>query len=226
MSLILLIDTCGDNAFLCVCREGIIIAKQDNAQQNQHASFIHIAIDNLFKTSGLNLKDIDAVAVVNGPGSYTGLRVGLSSAKGICYALNKPLILLNTLFVMAMAMKNEYRRNNALKGNEIFCPLIDARRMEVYTCMYNNDLNEELQQTNLIVEENTFDHYLQYHFMVFGGNGSLKVENILSNNNCIYYPQLDYSREASIVAENRFNSQQFDSLAYSEPFYLKEFYSK
>ena len=127
---------------------------------------------------------------------------------------------------MAMAMKNEYGKNNAFKGNEIFCPLIDARRMEVYTGIYDNDLNEILQQTNLIIEEKTFDHYLVNHFMVFCGNGSLKVENILTNNNCIYYPRLDYSQEALKVAEKRFDSQDFDSLAYSDPFYLKEFYSK
>ena len=226
MSLILIIDTCGDNAFVCLSSKGSIIAKQDNSIQNQHASFIHPAIELLFKNAAVSLQDIDAVAVVNGPGSYTGLRVGLSSAKGICYSINKPLILINTLYVMAMALRNNFVNNNASKGNELFCPLIDARRMEVYTGIYDINLKEILQQTNLIIDKDSFSNYTTDHLIVFGGSGSLKVMNCVDNKNCLFPNPADYSQEACLIASERYKNNEFDSLIYSEPFYLKEFYSK
>jgi len=226
MSLILIIDTCGDNAFVCLSREGNIIAKQENTIQNQHAAFVHPAIEILFKNTNVSIQDIDAVAVVNGPGSYTGLRVGLSSAKGICYSINKPLILINTLYLMAMELRNHYLKNNIANGNELFCPLIDARRMEVYTGIYDIDLKEVLQDTNLIIDKESFSNYSTNHLMVFGGSGSLKVMNCIDNKNCLYPDSSDYAEEACWIASERYKNNEFDSLIYSEPFYLKEFYSK
>ena len=226
MSLILIIDTCGDNAFVCLSREGIIVAKQENTIQNQHAAFIHPAIETLCKYTKISIHDIDAVAVVNGPGSYTGLRVGLSSAKGICFSINKPLILINTLYIIALALRNNFIDNNIAIGNELFCPLIDARRMEVYTGIYDIDLKEVIQNTNLIIDKDSFSNYFSDHLMVFGGTGSLKVMNCIDNKNCLFPVNSNYAQEACSIANDRYKNNEFDSLIYSEPFYLKEFYSK
>ena len=226
MSLILIIDTSGENAFVCLSKEGILIAKKESMQQNQHASFVHIAIAELFNDVDFKLDNIDAIAVVNGPGSYTGLRVGLATAKGICFALNKPLILINTLFIMATAIRNLYVKNKEKKGNELFCPLIDARRAEVFTAIYNMDLSVVLNNTNLIIEENSFAEYLTNNFIVFGGNACNKVEQILTTDNASYYQSVNYINEACTEADKQFRDNNFDSLIYSEPFYLKEFYSK
>ena len=225
MSLILVIDTSGENAFVCLSKEGRILAIQESREQNQHASFIHVAIANLFNGQLYTLENIDAVAVVNGPGSYTGLRVGLSTAKGLCFALQKPLILLNTLKMMAIAIRNNYVANNEEKGNELYCPLIDARRAEVFTGMYDAALLEVLTNNNLIIDENSFGEYTDNHFIAFGGNACNKVEKVLINKNCTYYPVLNYNKEACEEAEKQFINNSFDSLAYSEPYYLKEFYS-
>ncbi len=225
MSLILIIDTSGENAFVCLSEEGKLIAKKESMHQNQHASFVHVAIAELFINTAFKLDNIDAIAVVNGPGSYTGLRVGLATAKGICFALNKPLILINTLFIMAAAIRNWYVKSTEIKGNELFCPLIDARRAEVFTGMYNIDLNLVLNNTNLVIEENSFADYFTNHFIVFGGNACIKVEQILAADNASYCQSVSYINEACTEAEIQFRDNNFDSLIYSEPFYLKEFYS-
>jgi len=225
MSLILVIDTSGENAFVCLSEDSKLLCIQESTEQIQHASFIHVAIGNLLNGLPVSLDTIDAIAVVNGPGSYTGLRVGLSTAKGLCFALQKPLILLNTLKMMAIALRNKYHLHNELKGNELFCPLIDARRSEVFTGIYDINVEMVLQNTNLIMEENSFSEYSSNHIIVFGGNACNKVENILNNKNYSYYPSLNYSKIACEEAEKQFSIKNFDSLIYSEPFYLKEFYS-
>ncbi|MEI6184685.1 MAG: tRNA (adenosine(37)-N6)-threonylcarbamoyltransferase complex dimerization subunit type 1 TsaB [Bacteroidota bacterium] len=225
MSLILIIDTSGENAFVCLSKEGNLIAKKESMQQNQHASFVHVAIAELFNDVDFKLNNIDAVAVVNGPGSYTGLRVGLATAKGICFALNKPIILINTLYIMATAIRNLYVENNEIKGNELFCPLIDARRAEVFTGIYDIDLKVVMNNTNLIIEQNSFADYLSNHFIAFGGNACNKVEQILNTPNASYYQSISYIQEACKEADKQFKDNNFDSLIYSEPFYLKEFYS-
>lgn len=225
MSLILVIDTSGENAFVCLSAEGKLLAIQESREQNQHASFIHVAITDLFKGLPISLEKIDAVSVVNGPGSYTGLRVGLSTAKGLCFALQKPLILLNTLKMMAKCIRNNYMATNDQKGNELFCPLIDARRAEVFTGIYNTEIEEVLSNTNLIIDESTFGEYADNHLIIFGGNACTKVEKVLQNKNCIYFPHLSYSKEACVEAEILFENKEFASLIYAEPYYLKEFYT-
>ena len=127
---------------------------------------------------------------------------------------------------MALALKNEYLKNNIPNGNELFCPLIDARRMEVYTAIYDIHLENILQQTNLIIDNDSFSNYTTEHLIVFGGSGSLKVMNCIDNKNCLYPDNSDYSKEACCIATERYKNNEFDALIYSEPYYLKEFYSK
>src|SRR5205814_5136447 len=145
MALIFNIDTALEIASLGLAEDGIMIQSIENDQQKDHAAWIHVAIKNLFEKTGKTIDQLDAVAVSNGPGSYTGLRVGLSTAKGLCYALNIPLITVGTLQVMALnavqalaksdLQSADHGGENEL-GDILFCPMIDARRMEVFTAVY------------------------------------------------------------------------------------------
>ena len=222
MSVILIIDTSNETAFVGISKDGIVLSKQINTEQNKHAAFVHIAIQEACKTAGVSLKDIDAVAVVNGPGSYTGLRVGLSTAKGLCFTLNKPLILLNTLFMMAASIKNHYLLTETRNDNKVlFCPLIDARRMEVFTAIYDFELKEVVAPMAMIIEETSFQSYLKDYLVAFGGNGCIKVEQMIQQDNTTYYEKPDYISEAAHFSEKAFKNKIFDDLIYSEPYYLK-----
>lgn len=220
MALILNIDTATNKAAVGFADETNIIAAQTSEDQKNHAAFVQSAINEIVKAHQLRLQDIDAVAVVNGPGSYTGLRVGLASAKGLCYALGKPLILLNTLEVMALASINQYRDEDTLH-----CPMIDARRMEVFTAVYNSELTALLDPQPMILTINSFNNFLQYEKVVFSGSGHRKFESIIQNSNAVF-SQVDYTIEqANSLAQRAFNTKKFADLAYSEPFYLKNFFS-
>lgn len=163
------------------------------------------------------MKDINAVAVSNGPGSYTGLRIGLSAAKGLCYALQIPLITIGTLQMMAQAAKNS-------EAN-LFCPMIDARRMEVFTALYDSEGNEVMKPAALILDENSFAEELKESRILFFGNGAGKFKDICSNSNAIFK---DIEAEASHLAkisQQKFTAGDFAALAYSEPYYVKEFFT-
>ncbi len=140
MGLILNIDTATETAQVSFAKDGKVLQSLTNELQKDHASFLQTAIQQLAKKNNLILTDVDGIAVTAGPGSYTGIRVGMASAKGLCYALNKPLIAINTLQVLTVAAQQEL--NNA--SEILFCPMIDARRMEVFTAIYNNTLAEIL----------------------------------------------------------------------------------
>jgi len=220
MALILHIDTATDRAAVGFANEHGIVAAQERADQKNHAAFVQRAISELAQQQHISLQDIDAVAVVNGPGSYTGLRVGLASVKGLCYALNKPLILLNTLEVMAVASINSFPGEAILH-----CPMIDARRMEVFTAVYNCHLQPILAPQPIILSINSFDTFLQYEKVVFSGSGHKKLESIINYSNAIF-SEVQYTiAEVSFLAQRDFNNKKFADLAYSEPFYLKNFYT-
>src|SRR3954470_637748 len=213
MALILNIDTATDLATVGFADEHNIIAAQTSEDQKNHAAFVQSAISQLLKSYQLSLHDIDAVAVVNGPGSYTGLRVGLASAKGLCYALNKPLILLNTLEVMALASISQYPDKDTLH-----CPMIDARRMEVFTAVYSSELQPLLPPQPMILSINSFINFLQYEKVVFSGSGQQKFESIIQHSNAVF-SQVSYTIEqVNSLAQRDFSTKKFADLAYSEPF--------
>ena len=166
MALILNIDTAVDVASICLAKDGKVLSIVKNESQKDHASWLHIAIKEIFEKNNLDLSSIDAVAVTGGPGSYTGLRIGMATAKLICFALNKPLISLNTLLVMANAAKQE----NA----DLLCPMIDARRMEVFTAIYTKELQTVKDPVAITLNENSFAEYLSNNSICFFGNGSNK----------------------------------------------------
>ncbi len=222
MALILNIDTATEHASVCLSRDGKLIAIESNPNQKDHAAFIQPAIKKLMASVGCDLSTIDAVAVSNGPGSYTGLRVGLSTAKGICYALDKPLILINTLEIIAAAIENT---SNSNQGPTLYCPMIDARRMEVFTAVYDVDLQEVVKPSAIILAANTFMDLLDQHTILFSGSGSEKFKPVIKNDKAIFLNIQHDACHMQTIAQNMYLLKTFTDTAYSEPFYLKEFYT-
>lgn len=221
MALILQIDTATDNAGVCLSREGVPLASLANADQKSHASFVQPAIQQVMAAANYPLTAVDAIAVTSGPGSYTGLRVGLSSAKGLCFALNKPLIMVNTLEVIAAAQLAV----SLPSDKALICPMIDARRMEVFTALYDCNLQAVLPPAALILDENSFAAELANQPIVFCGNGSSKWQPLITNTNAVFSNTLPGAETLAVLAWNAFKQGDFADLAYSEPFYLKEFFT-
>ena len=209
---------------MCLAEDGAAMDLVANTSQKDHAAWIHVAIEKMIHSEsllpqgkGYKLKELDAIAVSGGPGSYTGLRVGLSTAKGLCYALRIPLIMINSLEMMAYAAKDV--------GDKLLCPMIDARRMEVFTAVYDKKLKLVVEPHACIVDENTFSGLLDQHRILFFGNGSNKLKPLIKNSNAEY---AEINADASHLARLSFQYfvvKQFAGLAYAEPFYLKEFHT-
>lgn len=233
MALILSIDTARETAIVCISRDGILLAESLGLEQKNHASFIQPAILQLMATAGLQLNAADAIAVVAGPGSYTGLRVGLSTAKGFCYALGKPLILLNTLEVMAHSMitaglagTESSEKTGLTPLQTYYCPMIDARRMEVYTGVYDQQLTTILPPTALVLTADSFSDLLENHNMVFSGNGAAKFSEILHHPHARFVSLPHLAPSITALAEQALANGNIADLAYAEPFYCKEFFTK
>lgn len=218
MALILNIDTATEKASVSLANGDHILAVRFNDDAKQHASFVQPAIAEICEEVKTGLSEIDAVAVSNGPGSYTGLRVGLSSAKGICYALQKPLILLNTLQVIAESVRETADQKTLL------CPMIDARRAEVFTAVYDNDLKEVAAPQALILDEHSFESLLKEAKLTFLGSGAEKWEAICKHSNASFAVFEYNPRHLNNLAQKAFQNALFADLAYAEPFYLKPFF--
>lgn len=189
----------------------------ENDSPMEHASFLQPAINELCKKTARPISSIQAVSLINGPGSYTGLRVGVSSAKGICYAIKIPLICINTLEWLATSVK--------IKKTDLVCPMIDARRMEVYTAMYDDQMNCVLNPMAMVLDENSFQESLSKHQIAFVGNGTEKWKSITNSSHAIF-PSTESSIQEQIeLTLNHWGLQAFNDLAYTEPFYVKDFYS-
>lgn len=227
MSLILNIDTASENAHVSLAKDGQVLYTLSNELQKEHASFLQAAVQQLIKTTGILFKEVDAIAVTAGPGSYTGLRVGFASAKGLCYALKKPFITIGTLELLTVSALQLHPPG--AHENILFCPMIDARRMEVFTAIYQPDLNIHLQPCAMILDEFSFEKDLSNNKIMFFGSGSEKWQKLSALN----YPDSNaVFKTVSVLPESLANSsntlfseKKFTDLAYSEPLYLKEFQS-
>lgn len=227
MALILNIDTATEHASVCLALDGKSIVIESNPSQKDHAAFIQPAISKMIQASSYKLQEVDAIAVSNGPGSYTGLRVGLSTAKGLCYALDKPLLLINTLEIIATSAiqnKNQLSTVN-LQLPTLFCPMIDARRMEVFTAVYNDQLKEIQSPIAKILDENSFADVLNDNNIFFSGSGAEKFKKVIANNNAYFLQTQHDASHMATIAENLYLLKSFADKAYSEPFYLKEFFT-
>ncbi len=244
MPLILNIDTATEFASICLSKGNEVLCFKENKEQKNHASFLQPAIQQMMVEAGYTIQNIDAIAVTNGPGSYTGLRVGLASAKGLCFALNKPLITLNTLQVISSSITNyelpitnlkttanenietNIHRKSYIVNSTLLCPMIDARRMEVFTALYDSSLNEILPTQAMILTEHSFENELKENIIIFCGNGSAKFQSIMNNNNNAQFSTVQYSAKDMVqLSLDKFNKKDFANLAYSSPFYGKEFYT-
>ncbi|MCU0403016.1 MAG: tRNA (adenosine(37)-N6)-threonylcarbamoyltransferase complex dimerization subunit type 1 TsaB [Chitinophagaceae bacterium] len=224
---LLQIDTALARGSVMLSRGGMPVAVRINSNPMEHASFVQPAILSLFKETGIGISDIGAVAVSNGPGSYTGLRVGLASAKGLCYAWNVPLITISTLRIMAAAIRQNLAETGKHDAPEIFlAPMIDARRMEVFFAVYGNEnLNCVIEPSAAVVDEHFMAGFLQKAMVFFTGNGSPKLREVCTfpNARFIELPDTEmfFAQEGFLDA----NKKCFADLAKSEPFYAKDFYS-
>jgi tRNA threonylcarbamoyladenosine biosynthesis protein TsaB len=232
MSLILNIDTSQDAAYVSLADDGVVTAALTNETQKDHAAWIHRAIEQLFMETGHKANSLAAIGASNGPGSYTGLRIGLSTAKGLCYALKIPLIVVGTLEVMALnavqclGLSTKSRMEPG-RGDALICPMIDARRMEIFTAVYDTELNEVVKPQALVVDSSTFASILERQKILFLGNGSQKFQQVnqhLENAMFKNFP-LNPSALATIIYRN-FIGNNFAGLAYTEPLYLKEVYAR
>lgn len=220
MSLILNIDTASEKAHVSFAKDGIILRSISSESQKEHASFLQSAIEQLTKTTGIILKDIDALAVTSGPGSYTGLRVGMASAKGLCYALKKPLITISSLEVLTASALE------LIPGageNVLLCPMLDARRMEVFTAVYQNDLKIYMPPAAMILDEFSFEKELSENKIIFFGNGSDKWKLICKHVNAGFETVVVLPQSMSQQTNTLYKESKFTDLIYSEPLYLKEF---
>ena len=218
MAIILCIDTTGEAGSIALAENGREIGFLENNDKNTHASWLQSAIQDLLHSSGFTINRLQAVAVSSGPGSYTGLRVGMASAKGLCYALGIPLIEENSLKVMTMGLQQQD------KSFDLYCPMVDARRMEVFMAMYNNDLEEIMPPLAKILDEQSFIDKLEDNKMIFFGSGSVKLKKILNHKNAFFSERMHSARELITIAEHKYLNKEFADLAYSVPFYVKEFY--
>jgi tRNA threonylcarbamoyladenosine biosynthesis protein TsaB len=227
MSLILNIDTATESASVCISKDAQVLASATNANQKDHAAWVQTAIQQVVQKAGYSMKDIQAVAVTEGPGSYTGLRVGMATAKGICYSLQIPLITESTLRVMALAAIESWHGGDATnEADMLFCPMIDARRMEVFTAIYNSSLVEVMPAQALILDENSYKEALNNNKILFFGSGSDKWKPVHFNaRKLILPPDNQGASNLAKLATGRLSDGMTANLAYADPVYLKEFYS-
>ena len=211
-----------------------VIASRDNVEQVKsgekkysHAELLSVFIDEVLQEAGIQYSDLKAVAISEGPGSYTGLRIGTSSAKGFCYALDIPLIAIGTLKAMANQIR-ETRHVSLLRErfpDLLLCPMIDARRMEVYSAFYDLGLNEYREVQADIIDESTYAEILQERPVIFFGDGMEKCKPVLSKLAGTYFIDEIFPSTKNMMelAHKAYKAREFVDVAYFEPFYLKEF---
>ena len=220
MSCLLAIETSTKVCSLALSANGEVVFERIHAEGISHASHLGVfASEAVNFAKEKNLK-IDAVAVSSGPGSYTGLRIGVSEAKGLCFGFGIPLIAISTLQLLASQAIHHLQP----AVHSLYCPMIDARRMEVYAAIYDENLNEIRAVQADIVEENTYQTYLEENTVVFFGDGANKCKSVIQSSNAVFLDDVYPEAKAMIpLAEKAFIAKNFVDVAYFEPFYLKEF---
>ncbi len=221
MSCILNIETATNVCSVAVSFDGKIIFEKENTTGPSHASLLGVFVAEALDTVRTDNYKLDAVAVSCGPGSYTGLRIGVSEAKGLCYGFGIPLIAVKSLKVMA---KKVLDTQSGVTGNDLLCPMIDARRMEVYAAIYNTQLDVVRDTAADIVDADSYKSFIEKNKVLFFGNGADKCKDVLTHDNAVFidgvYPAAKYMVELS---EQAFENKDFVDVAYFEPFYLKDF---
>ena len=224
MSLILCIETGTDICSVGVARDGELVSLRESDEGRDHAKKVGVFVDELLRETGISPDELDAVAVGMGPGSYTGLRIGVSFAKGLCYGLGIPLVAVGSLDAMA-AVAIEDNDAGILDvdnwENAVLCPMVDARRMEVYTRLFDAKGNALSDVTAEVVTEQTFADVRRERQLVMFGNGAAKCREVLHD--ATYINITPSARGLARLAEQRLSAGQTEDIAYFEPFYLKDF---
>ena len=215
MALILNIETATKNCSVALSKAGKTLAIRELSEQNfSHAEKLHVFIEELLLETNVALKDIQAIAVSQGPGSYTGLRIGISAAKGLCYALSIPLIALDTLEILARKIQ---------VNSGIIIPMIDARRLEVFSAFFDSSFTKIRAIKAEVIDENSYKEKSEILHLI--GDGAMKFKEILTVEKFHYYPEIQFpsAAEMGLISFQKFQNSQFEDVAYFEPFYLKDF---
>jgi len=223
---ILCIETGTSTCSVALCENLKTLAiKESHETESNHSNSLALFIQEVLDLGGVTASELNAVAVSMGPGSYTGLRIGVSTAKGICYASKVPLIGINSLTVLAKGVL--LSDNRTLRDDFLICPTIDARRMEVYTALFNKRL-EFIEETNAhILDSNSFSSPLAKNKIVFVGNGALKASSVISHPNALFELNIKPSARFMIpLAQEMFEQKKIEDVAYFEPYYLKDFVAR
>ena len=218
--MLLCIETSGKNCSVALF-EGLqlVSIREVHTEQFSHSETLHVFIEQVLKESNLQPKAIKAIAISAGPGSYTGLRIGVATAKGLCYGWDIPLIALPTLRILAEQVSYEFT------DIEYIIPMIDARRMEVFTAVYSHDFSPILGERAEILTESTFDTYLNKGKTIFLGDGITKFQAICKHKNAYFWEnKFPSAKQMGRLALEKYQAQAFEDIAYFEPFYLKEVY--
>jgi tRNA threonylcarbamoyladenosine biosynthesis protein TsaB len=227
MATILNIETATPLCSVALALDGKVLAQRETLEDKSHAARLTAFIEEMLKETGLRIKDLDAIAIGKGPGSFTGLRIGVSAAKGLCYGSGLPLIAVGTLrilFKQALDRAQTQAWFQESRDNVLFCPMIDARRMEVFTCLFTITGKEAESVSAKIIGPETYTELLSSARIAFFGSGMDKCREVLSHPNASFihdvYPHAD---SLAILSEETYQKKMFEDLAYFEPFYLKDF---
>ncbi len=225
MALILCIETGTDICSVGIARDGELISLRESDEGRDHARQVAVFVDELLEEMGLQPDELDAIAVGKGPGSYTGLRIGVSFAKGLAYGLGKPLLAVGSLDALTEVAREDYEAGILdVDGWEeaVLCPMVDARRMEVYTQRFDSRGNALSEVSAEVIDAESFaaERVSERPFVIFG-NGAKKCEEVLSG--AVWVPVAPSARGLVRLAEESFTAGRFEDIAYFEPFYLKDF---
>lgn len=221
MALILTLDTATKNCSLALSKNGFVLESIDHNEGSfSHSEKLHVFIEEICTKASIKLKDIDAIAISKGPGSYTGLRIGVSAAKGLCFGLNIPLISVETLEVLCRT----YALSHTINENDILIPMLDARRMEVYTAVFDARFNKLKKTEALILSTDSYNEFLASSTCHFIGDGAEKSEILYQGANSVFAPNTyPYSKAIAKLVEHKYLQKDFEDVAYFEPYYLKDF---
>ncbi len=223
MALILNIETATDCCSVALSLDGKLLSLKESVSGQSHARLLTEFVELSVNEAGYKLADIDAFSVSKGPGSFTGLRIGVASAKGFCYGLDKPLIGINTL----QSMASNFIIHHKCDSDTWLCPMIDARRMEVYTAFFNEHAEFEIATVAEIISPGIFDQILEKKKVIFFGDGMKKSRQILDNHSNAMFEPENYASATGMIplSEKSYKSEKFEDVAYFEPFYLKDFFT-
>jgi tRNA threonylcarbamoyladenosine biosynthesis protein TsaB len=220
MDYILNIHTATETAIVNLTSGQELLGTEINHTPKEHAVFLHQAIQNLLKKEGVMLKNLSAIGISTGPGSFTGVRVGLATAYGLGYSLKIPLITYNSLEITAKTAINFIQETSML-----YCPMIDARRMEVFAALYDYQLQEKVQPSAIVLNENSFEEYLSSFKIAFCGSGSKKFQKVSGKEKSYFIDTYISSESIAGISWNKYKKNDFHNTPYPQPLYIKDFYT-